>query len=65
MLNFQGQVKQWLVTCFGPEVLNDKPLRSWRFIEEALELVQACGCPKDEVLKTVDYVYGRPVGEIG
>ena len=31
--------------------------------EEALELVQACGCTASEAHQLVDYVYGRDVGE--
>jgi len=31
--------------------------------EEALELVQAGGMPKADVLQLVDYTYGRPIGE--
>jgi NTP pyrophosphatase (non-canonical NTP hydrolase) len=38
-------------------------IRCHRFIEEAIELVQALGVSKEDVLKWVDYVYGRPVGE--
>ena len=34
-----------------------------RFLEEALELVQACGATASEAHQLVDYVYGRPVGE--
>lgn len=43
--------------------LYDKPQRNQRFIEEALELVQANGITKEECLQLVDYVYGRPAGE--
>lgn len=38
--------------------------RARRFLEEAVELVQALGLTKDDVLRVVDYVYGRPVGEV-
>jgi hypothetical protein len=44
-------------------IAGDKEERSHRFLEEALELVQACGCTADEAHQLVDYVYGRPVGE--
>lgn len=38
--------------------------RALRFMEEAVELVQALGVTKDLVLRVVDYVYGRPAGEV-
>lgn len=62
--NFQNEVWQWLVACFGNDIARNKHERNHRFLEESLELVQACGCSKDEVLKLVDYVYGRPAGEV-
>jgi NTP pyrophosphatase (non-canonical NTP hydrolase) len=52
-----------LVDCFGEEIASDKIERNHRFIEEALELVQATGCTKSEVLQLVEYVYGRDIGE--
>ncbi len=43
--------------------------RNLRFLEEAVELVQACSCSKEEALKVVDYVFSRsrgtPAIEIG
>ena len=53
-----------MIACFGQKISLDKCERNHRFIEEALELVQACGCSKKDVLMLVDYVYDRPVGEI-
>lgn len=50
--------------CFGKEISGDRIERNHRFLEEALELVQAAGCTKTEALKLVDYVYARPVGEL-
>jgi NTP pyrophosphatase (non-canonical NTP hydrolase) len=61
--SLQIRVHPWLVQCFGPEVAYDKAERSHRFIEESLELVQACGATRDECLQLVDYVYGCPAGE--
>jgi hypothetical protein len=49
--------------CFGAEIAGDKIERNHRFIEEALELVQACGATASECHQLVDYVFGRPVGE--
>mgnify|MGYP001575296809 FL=1 len=53
-----------MTECFGSEIPNDKRERAFRFLEEALELVQAAGTTKEQALKLVDYVYGRPVGEL-
>lgn len=65
MNNYQTRVDEWLHACFTPEICTDKIERNHRFIEESLELAQACGCTKSEAHQLVDYVYGRPVGEIG
>lgn len=53
-----------MLRCFGGEIAADKVERNHRFLEESLELVQAAGCTKDEALKLVEYVYGRPTGEL-
>lgn len=61
--DFQRRVAPWMDACFGPEISNDQTERNHRFIEEALELAQACGCTQGEAHQLVDYVYGRPTGE--
>lgn len=63
MGHFQLKVKAWAVECFGLEVAVNRPVRNWRFLEEALELVQSLDCTKEEALQLVEYVYNRPVGE--
>jgi hypothetical protein len=63
LVSYQARVTTWAVECFGERDATDLPMRSHRFLEESLELVQACGCSKAEVLQLVDYVYGRPIGE--
>ena len=60
---FQGRVQQWMLECFGAEISADKVERNHRFLEEAIELVQATGCTAYEAHQLVDYVYGRPIGE--
>lgn len=62
LLSFQFHVARWMQACFGREISMDKVERNHRFLEEALELVQAGGCSKEEALQLVDYVYSRPVG---
>lgn len=64
MTTYQSEVEEWLVACFGPEIAKDKVERNHRFLEEALELVQACGCTASEAHQLVDYVFGRPEGSI-
>lgn len=60
---YQDRVKPWMAACFGAAIAADKSERSHRFLEEALELVQACGCSEQEAERLVAYVYGRPVGK--
>ncbi|BAG41722.1 hypothetical protein [Ralstonia phage phiRSL1] len=62
--SFQARVQPWMMECFGPAVSADVVERNHRFLEEALELVQACGCTASEAHQLVDYVFGRPVGEV-
>lgn len=62
-MNFQDDVKPWMDACFGAEISNDTVERNHRFLEESLELVQACGCTADDAHQLVDYVFDRPVGE--
>lgn len=62
--SFQSRVGQWIQHCFGPTIGADKAERNHRFIEEALELVQSAGCTASEAHQLVDYVYGRPVGDL-
>ena len=61
--SFQERVQPWLMACFGEMIAGDREERNHRFLEEALDLVQACGCNASEAHQLVDYVYGRPVGE--
>lgn len=61
---FQETVGTWCRVCLGVDHARDKRIRNFRFLEEALELVQAARCTKEEALQLVDYVYNRPVGEL-
>jgi hypothetical protein len=62
--HFQGRVHQWMKDCFKrPDALFLEQ-RAFRFIEEALELAQAAGTSREDVLRLVQYVYDRPVGVI-
>lgn len=61
--DFQVRVNAWMLKCFGPEISADSKERNYRFIEEALELVQALGCSREDAHKLVDYVFDRPSGD--
>jgi hypothetical protein len=52
-----------MMECFGEAISADTRERNHRFLEESLELVQACGCTQSEAHQLVDYVFGRDVGE--
>lgn len=54
----------WAKACFGEKDVMDRKLRALRFIEEAIELVQAAGLSMDDVDRIRRYVYARPVGEV-
>ncbi|MGP0171241.1 hypothetical protein ACSVIJ_05085 [Pseudomonas sp. NCHU5208] len=62
-LPFQSRVRTWMLECFGMHIAADRNERNHRFLEEALEYVQSCGCTESEALKLMRYVFGRPVGE--
>lgn len=64
LFDFQRSIARWMQLCFGKSIAADRKERCDRFIEEALELVQAGNMPKADVLMLVDYVYGRPVGDL-
>ena len=61
--DFQKRVEPWLIECFGLSIAHDRTERNHRFLEEALELVQAFGCTKSEASQLIDYVFDRPIGE--
>lgn len=61
--SFQQECVDWAMQTFDVAHVQNTYVRACRFGEEALELVQALGVTKEDALKLVDYVYGRPVGE--
>lgn len=61
---FQDRVRPWMLTCFNAQIAGDRLERADRFIEEALELVQSGGYDKERAHALVEYVYGRPQGDI-
>lgn len=64
MSSFQERVRAWSVHTFGIEILSNKRERGFRFCEESLELSQAVGITKEEVLALVDYTFSRPIGKV-
>lgn len=64
-VSFQTAVRPWMFECFGPETAADVLERNDRFIEEALELTQANGYSAERAHALVDYVFGRPAGDVG
>lgn len=62
--SYQARVHAWILHCFGAAIGADRVERNHRFLEEALELVQSGGCTASEAHQLVDYVYGRPVGDL-
>lgn len=63
-MSFQQRVLEWATACFGDGFVKDKRTRTHRFLEEALELAQATECTQEEAHQLVDYVFGRPMGEL-
>ena len=61
--NFQRAVRRWVIDCFGLEASSYRKERTFRFLEEALELAQSCAASHEEVQALVEYVFSRPVGE--
>jgi hypothetical protein len=54
-------VSEWLLKTFGEDSLS-RFNRALRFLEEAIELVQAEGLLVEEAQKLLEYVYSRPLG---
>lgn len=52
----------WAIRCFGADHVYNAPVRSLRLAEEAVELAQAYGVPKEKMLDLIEIVYQRPRG---
>lgn len=53
----------WGVRCFGLDHMRDPKIRALRFLEEALELAQACGVTEGKASLALTSVYQRKSGE--
>ena len=62
--SFQDRVREWMLKCFTPVIAADCVERNYRFLEEALELVQSLGCTEAQARRLVQYVYGRDQGDV-
>lgn len=58
--DFQNEVNDWVLETFGEVSVKQ---RYYRFGEEALELLQAGGVTKSELMVLMDSVYSKPVGD--
>lgn len=60
----QAKVSAWCFAAFGAEHATNLPQRGIRHAEEAIELAQAAGAPREMVHRLVDYIYDRPPGDL-
>lgn len=65
MPKFQNKVALWVTQAFGNQGPADIPERRNRFLEEALELHQACYGTQEEAHALIEYVYNRERGAQG
>ncbi len=59
----QRRVEVWVLETFGEGSMSVEG-RILRFVEEAIELAQACGMDPARIAQLTEYVYARPVGDI-
>jgi NTP pyrophosphatase (non-canonical NTP hydrolase) len=59
----QSVIFEWGTKAFGADQMTSIPQRAARFLEEAIELAQACDLDKTMAHKLIDYIYDRPPGE--
>ncbi len=61
-MKLQIRIHEWIVKTFGSESASNVSERSFRFLEESLELCQASGMTKLEAYRLVDYTFDRAIG---
>jgi hypothetical protein len=59
----QAKTADWCAAAFGEAHASSVPQRAVRFLEEAVELSQACGVDRAMAHQLVDYIFDRPPGE--
>lgn len=62
--DFQATIGLWCEDMFGEQCAKDPKERGLRLLEEALEAAQAVNVSREDAHKLVDYVFGRPTGEL-
>lgn len=60
---YQHAVDAWMQSTFDQATVQNVQERCFRFLEEALELVQSLGMPLVHVNTMINYTYSRPPGE--
>jgi hypothetical protein len=60
----QREAAQWVESTYGTEYLFDVKERFRRFSEEHFELGQAMGFTKEDFIRSMEWVFSRPVGEV-
>jgi hypothetical protein len=60
----QQQAADWARRAFGARYVADLPERGLRVLEETIEAYQATGGKREMAHKMVDYVFGRPAGDV-
>lgn len=60
----QIEATKWAYRCFAPSEVRSIRQRGLRFLEEAIELAQACGVTKPMIAKLVVAVFDKPIGKI-
>lgn len=61
----QAVVFDWAKVAFSEDEATNIPQRGLRLLEEAVEAFQACGGDQVIAHHLVEYVFNRPIGEIG
>lgn len=63
--DIQRQCVEWVEQVLGGDSFHDVNFRRNHQLEEALELSQSVGMTRESAHQIVDYVFDRPVGEVG
>lgn len=59
-----NRIAAWVRSRLGTAVLMDREERAARLVEEAIELAQAEGMARSDVVKITNRVFDREVGEV-
>lgn len=62
--DLQHRCAAWVEKTFGISMLTDKEERGMRMLEEAIEVAQAIGVPRERAALLVNVVYDKPAGDV-